>query len=115
MKSKRLGAIILACMLALSTSVPAFATGETTIDSQMKMEIPSESITSVLENNAEIDPTCPWNADTQVEEKIPTYDLDNQINGYILNLSTDGADTGYLVYDISSVEPVLTEFGYDGV
>lgn len=115
LKSKRLGAIILACMLALSTSVPAFAAGETTIGSQIEKEIPSESITSVLENNAEIDPTCPWTTDTQVQEVIPTYDLDNQINGYILNLSTDATNTGYLVYDISSGEPVLTEFGYEGV
>lgn len=102
-------------MLALSTSVPAFAAGETTIDSQIEKEISSESITSVLENNAEIDPTCPWTADTKVQEKIPTYDLDNQVNGYILNLSTNGADTGYLVYDISSGKPVLMEFGYEGV
>ena len=115
MKRKRLGAIILALMLAFSTSVPAFAAGETQIGSQTEMAIPSESIMEVVEENSNIDPTCPWTADTQVKEVIPTYDLDNQVNGYILNLSTDGADTGYLVYNISSGEPVLMEFGYEGV
>ncbi|MCI9576910.1 MAG: hypothetical protein HFJ84_09770 [Clostridiales bacterium] len=115
MKRKRLGAIIIALMLALSTSVPAFAAGETQIGSQIEMTIPSETIMDVMEENSNIDPTCPWTADTQVQETIPTYDLDNNISGYILNLSTDGKDTGYLVYDISSDEPVLTEFGYEGV
>ena len=107
--------IILALMLAFSTSVPAFAAGETQIGSQTEMAIPSESIMEVVEENSNIDPACPWTADTQVQETIPTYDLDNQVNGYILNLSTDGADTGYLVYNISSGEPVLMEFGYEGV
>ena len=84
MKRKRLGAIILALMLAFSTSVPAFAAGETQIGSQTEMAIPSESIMEVVEENSNIDPTCPWTADTQVKEVIPTYDLDNQVNGYIL-------------------------------
>ena len=115
MKRKGLGVIILALMLAFSTSVPVFAAGETQIGSQTEMAIPSESIMEVVEENSNIDPTCPWTADTQVKEVIPTYDLDNQVNGYILNLSTDGADTGYLVYNISSGEPVLMEFGYEDV
>ena len=58
MKRKRLGAIILALMLAFSTSVPAFAAGETQIGSQTEMAIPSESIMEVVEENSNFSHFC---------------------------------------------------------
>ena len=115
MKRKGLGVIILALMLAFSTSVPVFAAGETQIGSQTEMAIPSESIMEVSGRKLKYRPYLSMDGRIPSKEVIPTYDLDNQVNGYILNLSTDGADTGYLVYNISSGEPVLMEFGYEDV
>lgn len=115
MKRKKLVAIFAALMVALSTSIPVFAAENTKISSIIDQDIPSSYIEEVIQCNSDIDPTCPWTQDTQVKETIPTYDLDNNVSGYILNLSTNGNDTGYMVYDISSGEPVLAEFGYEGV
>lgn len=64
---------------------------------------------------AEADASCTWNERTQVASCIPTYDLSGSLNGCVLNLQTDGAATGYMVYSFSGAEACLVQFGYDGV
>lgn len=115
MKRKKLVTILTALVVAVSSSIPVFASQNTAENSKIETNISSDYITSVIQSNSDIDPTCPWTENTQVQEVIPTYDLDNNVSGYILNLSTDGNNTGYMVYDISSGEAVLTEFGYENV
>ncbi len=77
--------------------------------------LPTSMISKFIKSNYANDPTCPWTENTKEDERIPTYDLDNNIVGYILNLSTNGESDGFIVYDISSSEAIVTEFGYDGV
>ena len=110
---KKLIAIFLVTSITIFSSSIAFALESS---SQKISVLPEQKIFDFIEEQySNSDPACQWTSDTIIKETIPTYDLDNNINGYILNLSTDGINTGYMVYDISSDEPILIEFGYNGV
>ena len=60
------------------------------------------------------DPTCAWSADTMISEVVITYDLMNDINGYIFNLTTNGNDSGYIFVNCMTDMPGIAEFGYTG-
>ncbi|HAK42701.1 MAG TPA: hypothetical protein DCM59_08395 [Clostridium sp.] len=59
------------------------------------------------------DETCPWTEDTTWNDPIPVYDFEDNINGYIFNLTTGGAKAGYIFYE-SFGEPGVQAFGYEG-
>ena len=42
------------------------------------------------------DEQCPWDNTTAVSSVIPLYDCNNNVNGYIYNLSTNLKDTGFV-------------------
>ena len=74
-----------------------------------------DKITQKIQLTIEIDETCPWDNTTAPGEVIPTYDLSDTVNGYIINLETNGNPTGYFMYALSSEgEADLVEFCYDG-
>ena len=57
-----------------------------------------------------------WTKDTQFSEITCTYDVDGNVNAYIINLQTDGKETGYILIEaFSAGVPNVMEFGYDGV
>jgi hypothetical protein len=57
-----------------------------------------------------------WTANTRPSEIVRTYDLDNNVNAYIINLETDNKPTGYLLIEAFTADsPNIMEFGYSGV
>jgi len=55
---------------------------------------------------------CTWSNDTAVSDTVPLYDFDGNINAYVLNLTTDGALTGYVYVDVNALAPYAVMFGY---
>jgi len=82
--------------------------------------IDKENIIKVYENFIEDiisnDETTTWTSDTVIDNIVETYDVDGNINAYILNLKTKGSPTGYILIEAFDTEnPSIAEFGYDGV
>lgn len=56
-----------------------------------------------------------WNDNTKMDEIIETVDTNGNLNGLIINLKTDGNNTGYLVIEAFNNESLsISEFGYEG-
>ena len=91
---------------------------ETTNITDISAELSNTLLDTVMQKiqlTAEIDETCPWNNTTIPDEVIPTYDISDAVNGYIINLETNGNPTGYLMYALSSDgQADLVEFCYEG-
>ncbi|CAB1242997.1 protein of unknown function [Ruminococcaceae bacterium BL-6] len=51
-------------------------------------QVETSQIYSFIQSNYEIDSTCSWTKDTKADEAIPTFDLENNVIGYIFNLFT---------------------------
>ncbi len=60
------------------------------------------------------DSDCPWSIETTVDSSFITYDYQNQINGGIYNLTTNGKDTGYIHVFYGNNEYNLISFAYEG-
>ena len=109
---KRLIGLALVLVLSVIVTFPTFAEiSKDSIDKQVE----TSQIYSFIQSNYEIDSTCSWTKDTKADEAIPTFDLENNVIGYIFNLFTNGNPTGYIVYDTSTENPIVIEFGYNGV
>jgi hypothetical protein len=65
-------------------------------------------------NQSAADGDCPWNSNTTISKKVPIYDLNSSINGYILNLKNNNKDVGYLIVYGFSENPSVDEFSYGG-
>jgi hypothetical protein len=112
--SRFLSVLVSVALLAAS-SVEVTAKPVATENSSPYSEYISQSqISSFINEEKKVDSTCPWTSDTKVSKTIPTYDLNNKINGLIVDLTNQNNPCGYIVYAFSdSDEPVVSEFGYD--
>ncbi len=71
---------------------------------------------SFVESQVSNDKTASWDESTTIQKSYLTYDVNNEVNGLILDLSTKNKDSGYIRFMISpnKKEFDLVEFGYDG-
>ncbi|CDZ23243.1 hypothetical protein CCDG5_0099 [[Clostridium] cellulosi] len=59
--------------------------------------------------------TTKWNGNTKPANIIKTYDIDGNVNAYIINLQTDGRKSGYILAEVyTEEEPNISEFGFTG-
>lgn len=114
-RRNKLLAGIMAVLLTVSSNAISASAAEGILEDKAQGSLPITKTSRFIQSSYANDSTCSWNKDTVVDESIPTYDLDNNVNGYILNLSTNGKSTGYIVYDTSANELVIVEFGYNNV
>lgn len=69
-----------------------------------------------INDTISFDHTTSWTKNTQPSEIVKTYDTDNNVNAYIINLKTNGKPTGYMLIEaFTSGEPNIMEYGYSGV
>lgn len=107
MKRKKLVAIFAALMLALNTSIPVFATEGIQMESQINDKVQNEKqaisqeeaqkyadrmIEEMKEGGLYI-----WNDTTKIDESVPMYDFEGNINSYLFRLKTNGIKQGYIV------------------
>ncbi|WP_346920935.1 C39 family peptidase [Clostridium sp. UBA7339] len=82
------------------------------IDEERVVKISENFIEDIIAN----DESTTWTNDTIIDNIVETYDVDGNINAYILNLKTKGNPTGYILIEVFDTEnPIIAEFGYDGV
>ncbi|MGG7143184.1 hypothetical protein ACQPVP_06920 [Clostridium nigeriense] len=55
-----------------------------------------------------------WDSSSEIYNVIPLYDLDDNINGYIYEIRTNGKGTGFIQIDISTGDNVVSSFSFDG-
>ena len=107
---KKLVSLILTAILMVSfLSFPAGAA-----DIAEKKEVIPEAL--IYQHMAEIRtmPECGWTDDTEIKTVTPLYDLDDHINGYIFELSTEGKDTGFIELFKPEGEFELKSFAVEG-
>lgn len=55
-----------------------------------------------------------WDSSSEIYNVITLYDLEDNINGYIYEIRTNGIDTGFIQLDISTGDNVVSSFSFDG-
>ena len=112
---KKLFSLVIIVMICLTSSVSAFAADASSSTNQTsKIEISTftnDFINQEIQTNI---PGITWKKSTSISEIIPTYDLNEYVNGYIINLSTEGKPTGYILVSYDDTY-YIDEFGFDGV
>lgn len=74
-----------------------------------------EDAKSFIMSTVSVEEHTTWTKDTVISETIKTYDLNGNVNAYILNLKTDENEAGYfLIEAFDGVNTRIVEFGYDG-
>lgn len=104
---KSLSFILLACFIFVSIPFNAKAlnmTDETLNFAKKQIILLSDSLE---ESN--------WNDSSEIYNIITLYDLDDNINGYIYEIRTNGSDSGFIQVDISTGENVVSSFAYRGI
>ncbi len=112
-KHQRLLGLMILIFLVVLCGHPAEASPWAS-DSQMDALI--QEAQSMIDRQAAYDETSSWTDATKIETLIPTFDLEDQLNGVIINLATEGKMSGYLrvALDPSTGAWDMMEFGYDG-
>lgn len=77
--------------------------------------VTQSQINGFINEEKNLDSMCPWNASTKISKTIPTYNLNNEISGLIVDLANQNKPCGYIAYVLSDRrQPVVSEFCYDG-
>lgn len=72
-------------------------------------------VSNFINEIASLDETTTWTSNTKISKIINTYDLNDSINGYIINLKTGSSPSGYIVVELlDKATPDIVEYGYDG-
>lgn len=100
---RKLFALLTIFSLILCTTLPA-----TAID-QVECS-PSSFVLQQVSFIDSADPSCPWDNYTTISSLTPLYSLDGSINGYIVYLSTDGAESGFV--QIHATDDLLSLYCY---
>lgn len=107
-----LSSVLTVCIIGTSSFY-----SHSTIANAKTLPLPPSSILNcanqLILNQQKNDKTCRWTSSTKAGEIINTYDLDGNINGFIINLKTNGKDSGYVVINNDENNPSISEFGYD--
>ncbi len=114
MNYKKITTLILAFVLAF-TSVPVYANTEN-LDSSNK-----EDQSIAIEARKLIEEFIPqhyneesgWNTSTKIGTIQEFYNFEDEISGFIFNITTEGIDDGYAVVNIYSDQLFMMEFGYN--
>lgn len=59
-------------------------------------------------------PDATWNNTTTISNIVPTYNIDNIINGYIVSLDTENISTGYIQIVSEGVSMQIISFSFEG-
>lgn len=59
-------------------------------------------------------PDATWNNTTTISNIVPTYNIDNIINGYIVSLDTENISTGYIQIVSEGVSMQIISFSLEG-
>lgn len=110
-------AIIMALTVTLSFSAMNFTGKISTIGTDLRYIEESDAILlaeEIIQTRKDL-PDCPWTNETIIHEKVSLFDIDENVNGYIFRLSTNGKETGYIQVDTYAEAPRVIAFGYDGI
>lgn len=55
-----------------------------------------------------------WNNSSKINNIIPLHDLNNKINGYIFEITTNGKETGFIQIDTSAGTNNVSRFSFNG-
>ncbi len=100
-------ALLTALCLLVCISLPAGATSP--IDSS-----PANFVFEQISAIASTIPNCPWNESTTISTTTTLFNLDGIPNGYIFNLLTDDAESGFIqIHDIDGSYSIYC-YAFDG-
>lgn len=103
---KFLSFILIACFIFIS--IPVNAKALTVNDETLNFA--KQQITLLSDSLEESN----WNESSEIYNVIPLYDLDDNINGYIYEIRTNGNEAGFIQVDVSTGEKVVSSFAFEG-
>lgn len=103
---KSLSFILLVCFVFIS--IPINAKALTTNDEMLNFA--KEQIILLSDSLEESN----WDDSSEIYNVITLYDLDDNVNGYIYEIRTNGSDAGFIQIDISTGEKVVSSFSLEG-
>ncbi len=108
-KRIRVLSFIMVALFLLAFPSDAFA-----LELSEKTDVRAQAEKMVYENIALFAPHTEgtWNENTQINEVTLLYDLDDNVNGYIFDLTTNGKATGYTQVDYLFDELIVSSFSY---
>jgi len=95
--------------LLIFSSINTNAKSSLNIDPSLNEYI--ESIIKIFPSEFE---ECTWNQSSKINNVTMLYDLDNNINGYIFEITTNNIDTGFIQIDCSTGENIVSSFSFTG-
>lgn len=114
---KKLVSLVLVLALSLTVSLPAFAEKSNTDykDSGAKdsgilankiqqAESCAKTLIKEMEGKSETNSTQ-WNNSTSIDETVPLYDFNGNVNSYLFRLKTDGLQQGFILVDLTEKSP----------
>lgn len=115
-RSLRFVSMVLIWVMAFAVfSTTAFAAGPT-VTVSANLQKAKLAVTEVIKDDPG-DPsinTVLWDDTTKVEEAVPLYDYNGNVNAYLFRLSTQGVQQGFAVVNLSTGEPYAETYSREG-
>lgn len=114
MKTKKTISLVIILLICLFFPTNGFAK-KIEKKNEQKLYIDSY-VKDFINSQRKIDNNINWNDRTKVFQVVSTYDLEGRLNGFIVNLTTDQKDSGFIKLEIlpNNGNADITEFSYDG-
>lgn len=105
-------AIIICIMVSFNSSLGVFAASSNNYFNESSCLAYGQSFINDTVSNGL---TNSWTVNTKPSDITETYDIDGNVNAYIVNLQTNNKPSGYMLIEaFTDGEPNIMEFGYIG-